>query len=87
MIFRRENNLGKIIKFKKKSIARKNDNEYLEQLYYQISEITGNAEITETEDGDCILDAVSEMKIAELESKIKRELLKMGYSMQEVYNG
>lgn len=41
--------------------------------------------MTETEDGDILLDAISEMKIDAIEAKIKLELLNGGYSMEKVY--
>lgn len=50
-----------------------------------MSDIIGNAEMTETEDGDIFMNAVSEMKCVDIESKIKTELLKGGYSMGEIY--
>lgn len=73
--------MAKIIELKRKHINK----EYVDQLYKEIAFITSNADMTETEDGDVLLDPISEMKINELESKINLELLKGGYSMEEVY--
>lgn len=73
--------MGKIIEFNKKHINK----EYINQLYREIADITGDAEIIETEDGDILLDAISEMKINAIETKINLELLKGGYSLEEVY--
>lgn len=39
----------------------------------------------ETEDGDIVMDAISEMKCNAVETKINLELLKGGYSVEEVY--
>ena len=73
--------MGKIIELSRKHI----NQEYIDQLYKEISIITSNAEMTETEDGDIRLDSISEMSISELETKINQELLKGGYSMEEIY--
>lgn len=70
-----------IIEFNKKHVNK----EYIDQLYREIADITGDAEMIETEYGDILLDAVSEMKINTIETKINLELLKAGYSMEEVY--
>ena len=67
-------------------INRKHVNkEYINQLYKEISTITSDAEMTETEDGEILLDSISEMRINELETKINMELLKGGYSLEEIY--
>ena len=73
--------MAKIIELNRKHI----NEEYVNQLYKVIAFITSNADMTETEDGDVLLDPISEMKINELELKINLELLKGGYSMEEVY--
>lgn len=73
--------MGKIIELNRKHINK----EYIDQLYKEISVITSDAEMTETEDGNILLDPISEMKVNELERKINLELLKGGYSMEEVY--
>jgi len=73
--------MGKIIEFNKKHVNKK----YINQLYREIADITGNADMIETEDGEILLDAVSEMKISAIETKINLELLKGGYSLEEVY--
>lgn len=73
--------MGKIIEINRKHINK----EYIDQLYKEISTIISNAEMTETEDGDILLDSISEMKINELETKINMELLKGGYSLEEIY--
>lgn len=61
------------------------DKNRIEQLNMKMSEIIGNAEMIETENGDIILDAVSEMKCNEIEKLIRLELLKGRYSVEEVY--
>lgn len=66
--------------------GKKVDEDKLNQLYLEISYITGNAEMIETEDGDVILDPISEAKVDEIEKQIHLELLKGGYSMEEVYD-
>jgi len=73
--------MGKVIEFNKKHV----NEEYINQLYKEIADITGDAEMIETEDGDILLDTISEMKIDAIETKIKLEMLKGGYSMEEVY--
>lgn len=73
--------MGKVIELNRKHI----DEGYIDQLYKEISKITGDAEMTETEDGNILLDPISEMKISSLEAKINIELLKGGYSTEEVY--
>lgn len=73
--------MGKIIEINRKHINK----EYINQLYKEISTITSDAEMTETEDGEILLDSISEMRINELETKINMELLKGGYSLEEIY--
>lgn len=73
--------MGKIIELNKKHVNQR----YIDQLYREISDIIGDADMIETEDGDILLDSISEMKIKELETKINMELLKGGYSLEEVY--
>ncbi len=73
--------MGRIIEFQRKHI----DKNRIGQLNMKMSEIIGNAEMIETEDGDIILDAVSEMKCIEVEKLIRLELLKGRCSMEEVY--
>lgn len=73
--------MAKIIELNRKHI----NEEYVDQLYKEIAFITSNADMTETEDGDILLDPISEMKINAIENKIKMELLKGGYSLEEVY--
>lgn len=73
--------MGKIIELNKKHVNQK----YIDQLYRKMSDIIGDAEMIETEDGDIHLDPISEMKIDAIETKINFELLKGGYSMEEVY--
>lgn len=73
--------MGTIIVFNRKHV----DENRIDSLYKKISEITSNAEMIETADGDIILDAISEMKIYEIEKQINQELLKGGYSAEEVY--
>lgn len=73
--------MGKIIEFQRKHV----DKNRIEQLNIKMSEIIGNAEMIETEDGDIILDAVSEMKCNEIEKTIRLELLKGRYSVEKVY--
>lgn len=75
--------MSKIIEFNRKGV----DEERLNQLYLEMSAITGDAEMIETEDGDIVLDPISEMKCDDIETQIKMELLKGGYSMEEVYGG
>lgn len=73
--------IGKIIEFNGK-----NDNKgQIELLQKEMSEIISNAEMIETEDGDIVMDAISEMKCNAVETKINLELLKGGYSVEEVY--
>jgi len=72
--------MAKIIEFKKGI-----NEEQIDQLYKEMSAIVGDAEMIETEDGEILLDAVSEMKISAIETKINLELLKGGYSLEEVY--
>ena len=73
--------MGKIIEFHKKHV----DEERIKELTLKMSEVIGNAEMTQTEDGDILLDAVSEMKCSEIEKQIRLELLKGGYTVEEVY--
>lgn len=73
--------MGKVIEISRKHI----NEEYINQLYKEMSTIISNAEMTETEDGDILLDSISEMRINALETKINMELLKGGYSLEEVY--
>lgn len=73
--------MGKIIEFNRKHVNK----EYIDHLYKEMSKVMGNAEMIETGDGDIILDSVSEMKINDIETKINLELLKGGYSVEEVY--
>lgn len=75
--------MGKIIEMN--FDKRKADEEKLNELYLEISRITGDAEMTETDDGDVVLDPISEAKIDEIEKQIHIELLKGGYSMEEIY--
>lgn len=58
--------------------GKKVDEDKLNQLYSEMSYITGNAEMIETEDGDVILDPISEAKVDEIEKQIHLELLKGG---------
>ena len=73
--------MGKIIEINRKHVNK----EYINQLYKEISTITSDAEMTDTEDGEILLDSISEMRINELEIKINMELLKGGYSLEEIY--
>lgn len=73
--------MGRIIEFNKKHV----DEQRLKELETNMSDIIGNAEMTETEDGDILLDAVSEMKCGDIESQIRIELLKGGYKAEEIY--
>ncbi|MCI5586416.1 MAG: hypothetical protein MR384_00785 [Lachnospiraceae bacterium] len=73
--------MGKIIEINRKHVNK----EYINQLYKEISTITSDAEMTDTEDGEILLDSISEMRINELETKINMELLKGGYSLEEIY--
>ena len=73
--------MGQIIEINRKHVNK----EYINQLYKEISTITSDAEMTETEDGEILLDSISEMRINELETKINMELLKGGYSLEEIY--
>lgn len=73
--------MGKIIEFYKKHV----DEEKIKELTLKMSDIIGNAEMAETESGDIVLDAISEMKCNEIEKQIKLELLKSGYTVGEVY--
>lgn len=72
--------MGRIIEFQKHV-----DKSRIDQLNMRMSEIIGNAEMIETEDGEITMDAVSEMKCNEIEKLIKLELLKGGYAVEEVY--
>lgn len=55
------------------------DKDKLHALTLEMSKIIGNADMIETDDGDFIIDAISEMKCDAVELKIKMELLKAGY--------
>ena len=72
--------MGRIIEFQRKHI----DKNRIGQLNMKMSEIIGDAEMIETEDGDIILDAVSEMKCIEVEKLIRLELLTGRCSMEDV---
>lgn len=48
--------MRKIIEFHKKHV----DEEKIKELTLKMSDIIGNAEMTETESGDLVLDAISE---------------------------
>ena len=72
--------MGKIIEFHKKHV----DEERIKELTLKMSDVIGNAEMTETESGDLVLDAISEMKCDEIEKQIRLELLKGGYTVGEV---
>lgn len=73
--------MGKIIEFNSKNVNK----EQIELLQKEMSEIISNAEMIETEDGDIVMDAISEMKCNAVETKINLELLKGGYLVEEVY--
>ncbi len=73
--------MGQIIEINRKHVNK----EYINQLYKEISTITSDAEMTETEDGEILLDSISEMRINELETKINMELLKGGYFLEKIY--
>ncbi len=46
--------------------------------------IIGNAELTEMEDGDILMDVISEAKCEEIDRLIRLEFLKVGYTMEEL---
>ena len=73
--------MGKIIEFNGRSV----NIEQIKLLQKEMSEIISNAEMIETEEGDIVMDAVSEIKCNAIETKINLELLKGGYSVGEVY--
>lgn len=73
--------MGKIIEFHKKHV----NEEKIKELTLKISDVIGNAEMTETESGDLVLDAISEMKCNEIEKQIRLEMLKSGYTVGELY--
>ena len=49
-----------------------------------MSDIIGDAELTEMEDGDILMDSVSETKVKEIEGLIHLEYLKAGYKIEEI---
>lgn len=75
--------MGKIIDLENVR-KKKLNNSKIDELELEMTGIIGEAEFIETEDGDIIMDAISEAKVDEIEKKIKLELLKRGYSMEEI---
>lgn len=67
--------MGKIIELDRKHLNK----EYLEKLYDEMSAVIGDAELTETEDGDIRMDPISEVRVGEIEAKIRLEVLRRSY--------
>lgn len=72
--------MEKIIELGRKKL----DEDKLRSLRLEISKIIGDAEMTETEDGDVVMDIASEMKCDVIEKRIVMEYLKAGYAMEEL---
>lgn len=49
-----------------------------------MSDIIGDAELTEMKDGDILMDSVSEAKVKEIEGLIHLEYLKASYKIEEI---
>lgn len=71
--------MGQVIEFTDPRRSRLN-RERVDELTLQLSSVIGNAKLINTEDGDIIMDAISEAKCDEIESLIYLEYLKAGYS-------
>lgn len=56
----------------------------IKELTLKMSDIIGDAELTEMEDGDILMDSVSEAKVKEIEGLIHLEYLKAGYKIEEI---
>lgn len=69
-----------IIEFNKRHL----DNKRLKELYSELVDIIGNANLIETEDGDVIMDAISQAKCNAVDTLIDLEYLKAGYTIEEI---
>lgn len=75
--------MGKIIKFED-TRKKKLNMDKIEVFSAKMSAIIANAEFSEDEEGNIVMDAVSEEKCDELERLIREECLKAGYTMEEM---
>lgn len=75
--------MGAIVNFtdiKKKKL----NTSKIKELTLRMSDIIGDAELTEMEGGDILMDSVSEAKVKEIEGLIHLEYLKAGYKIEEI---
>ncbi len=75
--------MGTIVNFtdtKKKKL----NTSKIRELILKMSDIIGDAELTEMKDGDILMDSVSEAKVKEIEGLIHLEYLKAGYKIEEI---
>lgn len=56
----------------------------IRELTLKMSDMIGDAELTEMKDGDILMDSVSEAKVKEIEELIHLEYLKAGYKIEEI---
>lgn len=75
--------MRKIIKFEETRKKKLNIGK-IEELSEKMSAIIANAEFSENEEGNIIMDTDSEEKCEELERLIREECLKAGYTMEEM---
>lgn len=75
--------MGTVIKFED-TRKRKLNKAKIDKLVFEKGMIIGNAELTEMEDGDILMDAISEAKCEEIDRLIRLEFLKAGYTMEEL---
>ena len=75
--------MGTVIKFED-TRKRKLNKAKIDKLVFEKGMIIGNAELTEMEDGDILMDVISEAKCEEIDRLIRLEFLKAGYTMEEL---
>lgn len=75
--------MGTVIKFED-TRKRKLNKAKIDKLVFEKGMIIGNAELTEMEDGDILMDVISEAKCEEIDRLIRLEFLKVGYTMEEL---
>lgn len=75
--------MGTVIKFED-TRKRKLNKAKIDRLVFEKAMMIGDAEFTETEDGDILMDAISEAKCEEIDKLIHLEYLKAGYTMEEL---
>lgn len=75
--------MGTVIKLED-TRKRKLNKAKIDKLVFEKGMIIGDAEFTEMEDGDILMDAISEAKCEEIDRLIHLEFLKAGYTMEEL---